>query len=115
MKVLIAEDEKLLLKVLKTIFEKNGFEVVTVDNGRDGIEAIDETFDLVVTDYMMPFNTGKELMFRVKEQYNIPVIILSSLSEEDTVLTMLENGASDYIKKPFSPKELILRAKKLLE
>ncbi|PJJ67817.1 MULTISPECIES: response regulator transcription factor [Chryseobacterium] len=115
MLILIAEDDELILKTIEHKLLKEGYEVVVTRNGKDAIDAIKEReIDLIITDIMMPFASGTEILAAVRSfGKKIPVIMLSSLGQEEVVLEAFDLGASDFMVKPFSPNELILRIKRL--
>jgi DNA-binding response OmpR family regulator len=118
MKILIVEDEELMLKALEFRLKKDGYTIVRATDGRDAISKIsEENFDMVITDIMLPFNNGLEILNHVKRKAgkNVPVIVLSAVGLEKVVLEAFELGADDYITKPFSPTELSIRVKKLLK
>jgi len=118
MKILIVEDEELMLKALEFRLKKDGYTIVRATDGRDAISRINEdNFDMVITDIMLPFNNGLEILNHVKRKAgkNVPVIVLSAVGLEKVVLEAFELGADDYITKPFSPTELSIRVKKLLK
>lgn len=117
-RILIVDDEENILELLKYNLEKNGFEVVSMDNGEDAIDEMEkEDFDLILLDLMLPGIDGLEILKFIRGHYrikNTPVIMLTAKNEEiDTVLG-LEMGADDYIGKPFGVHELIARVKALL-
>jgi DNA-binding response OmpR family regulator len=117
MKILIAEDEPLILQTLELKLKKEGYEVVGCLDGLDAIQKIDtEQPDLIITDIMMPYMSGLEVVRKVKQDNgsrNIPVIVLSTMGQESIVEEAFELGADDYLKKPFSLSELSIRIKKL--
>jgi len=115
MLILIAEDDELILRTVEHKLVKEGHEVVLTRNGREAIEKINELdLDLVVTDIMMPFASGIEILSAIKSiGKKIPVIVLSSMGQEEVVVDAFDLGASDFMVKPFSPNELILRIKRL--
>ncbi|MDQ1150214.1 response regulator transcription factor [Sphingobacterium zeae] len=115
MLILIAEDDELILRTVEHKLVKEGHEVVLTRNGREAIEKINElNLDLVVTDIMMPFASGIEILSAIKSiGKKIPVIVLSSMGQEEVVVDAFDLGASDFMVKPFSPNELILRIKRL--
>ena len=108
MKVLIVDDEKLIRDVIKEYCLGNDYEVIEAENG---IEAIDKArdADIIIMDIMMPKMDGFAAYKVIKEKYNTPTIILSARSEEYDILSGFDLGIDDYIKKPFSPKELMAR------
>jgi DNA-binding response OmpR family regulator len=115
MLILIAEDDELILKTIEHKLLKEGYEVIIARNGKDAIDTIKETeIDLIITDIMMPFASGTEILAAIRSfGKKIPVIMLSSLGQEEVVLEAFDLGASDFMVKPFSPNELILRIKRL--
>ncbi len=117
MKILVAEDEPMLLKTIELKLKKEGYEVIATTDGREAISGIKENDpDLVITDIMMPYASGLEIVSLIKQPANrkIPVIILSAMEQEKVVMEAFELGADDYITKPFSLNELAIRVKRLL-
>jgi len=117
MKVLIAEDEALILQTLELKLKKEGYTVIGCTDGMDAIQKIDtENPDLIITDIMMPYMSGLEVVRKVKQDMHkkdIPVIVLSTMGQENIVEEAFELGADDYLKKPFSLSELGIRVKRL--
>jgi len=111
MRILIAEDEVALAKVLAAILKRNNYSVDAVHNGRDAVDYIRSgLYDLAIMDIMMPVEDGISALKRVRaEGINIPVIMLTAKSELDDKITGLDSGADDYITKPFEAKELLAR------
>jgi two-component system response regulator VicR len=117
MKVLIAEDDEMMLKTIEFKLLKEGYLVISCADGKEALSKIEsENPDIIISDIMMPFVTGLDLVNRVKIEMglNIPIIILSAVGLEKTVLEAFELGADDFITKPFSPNELMVRIKRLL-
>lgn len=116
MKILIIEDEELVLRALEFRLKKDGYKVEKCQDGRAGLQYIEsQPYDLLITDLMLPFNNGLEVVQKSKSLHkNKPVIILSSVGLEETVLDAFNLGADDYITKPFSPAELSIRVRRLL-
>jgi DNA-binding response OmpR family regulator len=115
MKILLIEDNPLLLRVIETKLKKEGYDVTTCDNGKDGLEKIKSIEpDLIITDIMLPYNSGLEIVSFVKSTLhkNTFVMVLSGLGQEKTVEEAFKLGADDYMTKPFSLSELSLRIKK---
>ena len=112
-KILIVEDEKDIQELLKYHLEKEGYEILQVFDGEDGLElAQRELPDLIILDVMLPSLDGMEICryLRADERTQIiPVIILTAKSEESDVIVGLKLGADDYVTKPFSPKVLVAR------
>jgi two-component system response regulator VicR len=116
LKILIVEDDVLMLKILEFILKKEGYQVTSCKDGLSAIEKIPVLIpDLIVTDIMLPFRSGLEIIGYTKENFeNIPVIVVSSLGEEEgTVTEAFKLGADDFVSKPFNPNELLLRIKRL--
>ncbi|WHF50301.1 response regulator [Chryseobacterium gotjawalense] len=116
MLILIAEDDELILKTIEHKLLKEGYEVILSRNGREAIDNIqNKNVDLIITDIMMPFASGIEILSAIKSTgKKTPVIMLSSMGQEEVVLNAFDLGASDFIVKPFSPNELMLRIKRLI-
>jgi len=118
MKVLIAEDEPMMLAALKHNLVSEGYEVVAAIDGREALEKYQaERPDLIITDILMPYTSGLELIGVVKSGSGkkIPVIVLSAMGQEATVLEAFQLGADDFITKPFNPLELNMRVRRLLK
>lgn len=116
LKILIAEDDELMVKILEFILKKEGYQVTSCKDGLSAIEKIPELIpDLIITDILLPFRSGLEILGYSKETFeNIPVIVVSSLGEEEgTVVEAFRLGADDFVSKPFNPNELLLRVKRL--
>ena len=116
-KILVAEDNKLIQQTIAYKLVKDGFEVITVDDGKSCLEKLEDTeVDLLITDLFMPFINGHEVISTIRNEWkkNLPIMVLSSAGSEETVLKAFELGADDYMVKPFSLGELTVRVKKLL-
>lgn len=117
MKILLAEDDTLIQKTVELKLKKEGFQVVCCNDGKEALERVEpEMPDLVLTDMMMPYASGLEVVSKVKGIANkkIPVIVFSTMGQENIVEEAFELGADDYITKPFSLTELVIRIKRLL-
>lgn len=116
-KVLIIEDEYSLADAIRESLEKEHLNVTIVTNGLDGEdEALTGLYDLILLDIMLPKRNGFEILRTFKEEkLKTPIIILTAKSEMDDKLNGLENGADDYITKPFHMKELLARVKIILK
>lgn len=117
MKILVAEDEPMLLKTIELKLRKEGYEVITTSDGREAAAKIEETDpDMVITDIMMPYVSGLEIVSIVRKRIHkkIPIIMLSAMEQEKVVMEAFELGADDYITKPFSLNELAIRVKRLM-
>jgi DNA-binding response OmpR family regulator len=114
MRILIAEDEPIIRKTIELKLKKDGHELIVTCNGREAIAAMDQQLpDLVITDIMMPYSSGLEVVGFVKQKdKKVPVIVLSSMGQEHVVLEAFKLGADDFITKPFSPNELSMRIRR---
>ncbi len=116
--ILIVDDEEHILELLKYNLEKAGYNVVSSDNGSDTFKIMEEHgVDLLVLDLMLPDMDGIEICKRIRnwDKYaRIPIIMLTAKSEEIDRIIGLELGADDYVTKPFSVKELVVRVKTVL-
>jgi DNA-binding response OmpR family regulator len=116
MKILVAEDDSMLLKAIELKLEKEGYEMITTSDGRETIkEIIAQSPDMVITDLMMPYASGLEIVGMIRQQLKrkIPIIVLSAMEQEVVVMNAFDLGADDYITKPFSLNELVIRVKRL--
>ena len=115
MKILIVDDEKLLVKGIKFNLENEGYEVDAVYNGEDALALAQENdYDLIVLDLMLPKMDGLEVCRRIREFSKVPVVMLTAKGEDTDKLLGFEYGADDYIAKPFGVMEMIARVKALL-
>jgi DNA-binding response OmpR family regulator len=113
--ILIVDDEKKMVGIIRTYLEQEGYRTLEAYDGRQALEVFaSEQPDLVVLDVMMPRLDGLGFCRQVRETSNTPIIILSAKSEEDDRLIGLELGADDYVTKPFSMRELHARMKSIL-
>jgi DNA-binding response OmpR family regulator len=116
-KILVAEDNKLIQQTIAYKLGKDGFEVITVDDGKACLEMLENNdMDLLITDLFMPYINGHEVISTVRNEWKktLPIMVLSAAGSEDTVLKAFELGGDDYMVKPFSLGELTIRVKKLL-
>lgn len=115
MKVLIVDDEEKITNVLVSYFEKNGDTTYVAHTGESAIQIVDEVpLDMIILDLMLSDMAGEDICQYVKLNYDIPVIILTAKISIDDKLKGFELGADDYVVKPFHPKEIIVRAERLL-
>lgn len=117
LKVLICEDEEVMMTALDFRLKKQNFETIKAEDGQVAKEKIlAEKPDMIIADIMMPHVNGLELISFVREELSsqIPMIMISSLEREDVVIEAMQLGANDFISKPFRPDELILRIKNIL-
>jgi len=117
-KIVLAEDEPQIARLVEFKLKKEGYQVVSKGNGEEALAAIKaEKPDLILLDVMMPVMDGYEVLRRVKEDENlknIPVVMLTAKAQERDVVKGIDLGAEDYITKPFHPAELLARVKRIL-
>ncbi|MCP4540913.1 MAG: response regulator transcription factor [Chloroflexi bacterium] len=115
MKILIVDDEPRIVSGVRKYFEQAGFDVLAAYDGPTGLSlARTEKPDLVVLDLMMPGMDGLDVCRELRRESNVPIIMLTARVEETDKLIGLELGADDYVTKPFSPRELVARARAVL-
>lgn len=111
-KILIIEDEVAIADLEKDYLELSGFEVVIENAGDTGLErALNESFDLIVLDLMLPGMDGFEVCKKIREEKDIPILMVSAKKDDIDKIRGLGLGADDYMTKPFSPSELVARVK----
>jgi len=109
-KILIVEDDESIGELLRDYLEINGFSVDICMNGTEGLKRIrDGEYDLLILDIMLPGMNGYEILKKIRDEKDIPVLIVSAKKEEFDKIHGLKLGADDYITKPFSPGELVAR------
>ncbi|MEX6691133.1 response regulator transcription factor [Danxiaibacter flavus] len=118
MRILIAEDDPVMLRAIATRLTNDGYEIATVADGQEALKMFEEfNPDLIITDILMPYTSGLELIGVVKSNLlkKIPILVLSAYGQENTVLEAFDLGADDFLTKPFNPLELSTRVKRLLK
>ena len=114
-KVFIVEDEQTIIEVLQAYFEKEGWTVYSATNGSDGLHLIKSLNpDFVILDLMLPDISGEAICREVRKESDIPIIMVTAKTAEENRIQGIELGADDYIVKPFSPRELVVRMKAIL-
>lgn len=117
-RVVVADDDPIVIKFLSAIFQDEGYEVAVAMNGEEALALIQGTPpDLVILDLVMPYRDGFEVCEQMRSSTatrNVPVIILTMKEREQDALHAFEVGADDYIRKPFNALELLARARKLI-
>ncbi|MDQ0220996.1 response regulator transcription factor [Peribacillus cavernae] len=113
--VLVVDDEKEIRDAIEIYLKNEGITVIKASDGIEAIEKLDEqVIHLIIMDIMMPRLDGISTTFKIREQKNIPIIILSAKVEDTDKILGLQIGADDYVTKPFNPLELIARVKSQL-
>ena len=115
MKILVVDDEKIMVKGIKFNLEQEGYEVITAYDGEEALEkAHDPTIDLILLDLMLPKMDGFTVCRSVRSFSNVPIIMITAKSEDIDKILGLEYGADDYITKPFNVRELTARIKAIM-
>ena len=114
-KILLVEDEKAIRDAVAAYLEREGYIVRGVGDGQSAVEEFEKhSFDLVILDLMLPKLSGERVCRAIRETSSVPIIMLTAKGEVEDRIIGLELGADDYLVKPFSPRELVARARALL-
>jgi len=115
MRILLVDDEKKIITVLKAYLQQEGFQVSTAINGLIALTMFKENpFDLLILDLMLPGMSGTEICSEIRKISSVPIIMLTAKVEEEDRIRGLSIGADDYITKPFSPREVVARVRAVL-
>lgn len=110
--VLIVEDSLEIVELIKLYLENERFNILIAGDGRRALQYVtEEKVDLIILDIMIPIINGYEVLKKVREKHNLPIIILSSKNMDNDIILGLNLGADDYVTKPFNPLELMARVK----
>jgi len=113
--ILVVEDDKHVRRLLEAVLKREGYDVVTAEDGVKALEVLDsQHIDLIILDIMMPNMDGIEACIKIRETQKFPIIMLSAKGQELDKINGLSVGADDYVTKPFSPLELVARVKSQL-
>jgi len=119
-KILYIEDELLMQNIVNKILLREGYTVDVANNGKEAMEKLitnNYDYNLVITDIMMPYSNGFEILSKIRNHITankIPIIVISSVGNEDAILEAFKLGADDFLKKPIMAGELLIRVKRLL-
>ena len=114
-KILVCDDDKEIVEAIEIYLTQEGYEVLKANDGEEAVKLLQkETVDLLVIDVMMPKLDGIRATLKIREDNNMPIIILSAKSEDADKILGLNVGADDYVTKPFNPLELVARVKSQL-
>jgi len=115
-KILVVDDEDRIRTLLRLYLEREGYEVDEAEEGNDAYEKIcNRDYDLLILDIMLPGMDGWEICTKVRKEKTLPIILLTAKGEEENRIQGFELGADDYVVKPFSPREVVMRVKALLK
>ncbi|WP_186564559.1 response regulator transcription factor [Lawsonibacter celer] len=113
--VLVVDDDREIVKAISILLEKEGYRVLKAYNGMEALDlALDPSLRLILMDVMMPQLDGLSAVLKIREQRNLPIIVLSAKSEDSDKILGLSMGADDYVAKPFHPQELVARVRSQL-
>jgi len=114
--ILVIDDDERLRVLLRRFLEESGFRVTDAGNASEARKILQGiAFDLLVVDIMMPGETGLEFLADIRKDNAVPALFLTAMSETENRIEGLEAGADDYMSKPFEPRELVLRIKRILQ
>lgn len=114
-KILVVDDEQKILDVVKAYLEKEGFQVVMALDGETALNIFNsQTLHLIILDLMLPKISGEEICSKIRNTSSVPIIMLTAKAEEENKIEGISIGADDYLTKPFSVRELIVRVRALL-
>ncbi len=114
-KILVVDDEERIRRLIRMYLERDDFIVEEAENGKQALEmALEDDYDAILLDIMMPEMDGIEVCEELRKEKMTPVIMLTAKGEESNRVQGFEVGADDYIVKPFSPREVVLRVKAVL-
>jgi DNA-binding response OmpR family regulator len=114
-KILVVDDEKKIVDILKAYLEKEGYAVITAYDGREALNSARRDLpDLIILDLMLPEVTGWDVCRELRKESDVPVIMLTARDDTTDKIIGLELGADDYVTKPFEPKEVVSRVRAIL-
>jgi len=114
-KILVVDDEKRIVEILKAYLERDGYQVITAYDGRSALEfSRRDSPDLIILDLMLPEVSGWDVCRELRKETDVPIIMLTARDDTTDKIVGLELGADDYVTKPFDPKEIISRVRAVL-
>ncbi|MBV5317640.1 MAG: response regulator [Desulfobulbaceae bacterium] len=117
MKILVVDDEAMMVESIKIGLISKGYSVVGVYNARQALELLsqeDHGFDLIITDYLMPITNGIDLLMEIRQVHaTLPVLIMTAYADTTLVIEALKNGCAGFVEKPFSRDQLIAEIKRI--
>jgi DNA-binding response OmpR family regulator len=118
MRILVCDDDEVVLKVIQLTLQENGMEPILARDGREALQKLEEglQFDLIITDIHMPYYNGDDILKRVREEQRkqTPIIMLSSDGEEEVIALALKLGVNEFLVKPVDTRDLMKKVRKLL-
>ena len=113
-KIMIVDDHEEIREVIQVLLSNEGYQIIEAQNGKEALELLDETIDLIILDVMMPEMNGYQVCLLVREKTNAPILFLTAKGQESDKTLGFSSGGDDYLTKPFSYNELNARVKALL-
>ena len=113
-KIMVVDDRDDIREVIHVLLTNEGYQIIEAKNGKEALELLDDSIDLIILDVMMPEMNGYQVCLLMREKTNAPILLITAKGEEFDKVLGLELGADDYITKPFSIRELMARVKALL-
>ncbi|MBV7505850.1 response regulator transcription factor [Bacillus sp. sid0103] len=115
MKILLVDDERRIIEVLEAYLVREGYEIHCADNGIDALKKVKALNpDLIILDLMLPDISGEEVCRLVRKESDVPILMVTAKSAEDDRINGIVMGADDYLTKPFSPREVVVRVQAIL-
>ncbi len=115
LKIMVVDDEPMIIDVIKAYLQKEGYEVYSAETGSEALRKIDQINpDFIILDLMLPDFSGEEICKWVREKSNVPIMMLTAKTSEDDRINGIVIGADDYLTKPFSPREVVVRVQAIL-
>lgn len=115
-RILVVDDEERIRRLVRMYMERSGFDVDEAEEGTQALElALSQPYSLLILDLMLPGLDGRDICTQVRQHSDVPIIMLTAAGEEVQRIQGFELGADDYVVKPFSPRELVMRVKALLK
>lgn len=113
-KIMLVDDHEEIREVIQVLLSNEGYQIIEAQNGKEALELLDETIDLIILDVMMPEMNGYQVCLLVREKTNAPILFLTAKGQESDKTLGFSSGGDDYLTKPFSYNELNARVKALL-
>lgn len=111
-KILVVDDERPIAEIIKFYLKREGYDVICAYDGQQAIDLVDQEYpDMIILDVMLPVKGGMEVCHEVRQTHTMPIIMLSANDSEFDKACGLEQGADDYVTKPFGNRELMARVK----
>ncbi|ACV58740.1 response regulator transcription factor [Alicyclobacillus acidocaldarius] len=115
-RILVVDDEERIRRLVRMYLERNGFEVDEAADGKEALhKALNQAYALIILDLMLPGMDGRDVCAQIRQHSNVPIMMLTAAGDEANRVHGFELGADDYVVKPFSPRELVLRVKAMLK